>query len=860
MIGLVILVTFILALASAVKRACRVPQRVVVRHVAVVPLIVLVLALLWLAPPRTASADPGTYYVSTNGSDSNPGTEAQPFRTISKGITVLGPGDTLYLRAGTYSEQFTLSTSGTADRPITIAAYPGEHPIIDGYNQLPGDYYRMLIVLSGNYLILDGLEIQNINGTAIQIRGSYNTVRNAKIHHCTNKAVLIGGTGYCSGGVTNSHNVIEDNEVWMTSLIHQNVNTGGKWAGAISAARCPSHTTIRRNIVHETWGIGIQVYEGYDTIIEDNITWNNQLEHFYVNNAPRTLVQRNLAYNTPDSIFLFKDMPGTTFAFCDERAEPVTTNVTIINNLSLGGNRGFYFYNQQSGSGLKQFLIANNTFVNSRIAGIQIASGSHENSRIYNNIFLETGTVAIVPNDPDLDFSHNLWAKAPSAAASSPHDVITDPRLAQSGSTDPGLLNPDWFRLSSDSPAIDAGLTSSEVPDDFDGVPRPQGAGYDIGAYEYGERTPPLQPQVYHVATTGHDSNPGTEAQPFRTISKGISVLGPGDTLYVKAGTYAENLSSFPSGTSWDAPVTIAAYPGDEVIVRPSSGSHAAYFTNAHHVILDGFVFDGANVGYNVIEITSEAHHTRIQNSEITGGPESGILVSGASDSNEFLYLDIHDNGTDDFGHGIYIESSNNLIDHCSVHHNAGWGVHIYNGHSDGYANNNIVSNNRLYDNASAGNRGPGILLGSGNGNRAYNNLIWGNVYGIQISNDAENSEAYNNTIYNNQVGIFVYAASDSAILRNNIIYQNHDGAITDLGSGTVQDHNFATDPGFVNESGHDFHLQPTSPAINAGIALGEVTEDLDGVARPQGAGYDIGAYEYLSYVYLPACYSEVTY
>ena len=42
----------------------------------------------------------------------------------------------------------------------------------------------------------------------------------------------------------------------------------------------------------------------------------------------------------------------------------------------------------------------------------------------------------------------------------------------------------------------------------------------------------------------------------------------------------------------------------------------------------------------------------------------------------------------------------------------------------------------------------------------------------------------------------------------------------------------------------NDYHLQTGSLAIDAGIALTDVAEDLDGVPRPQGHGYDIGAYE----------------
>jgi hypothetical protein len=51
------------------------------------------------SPPSGAQAGPSlsagsSYYVSPTGNDSNPGTEAQPFRTIGKAATVVQPGNT----------------------------------------------------------------------------------------------------------------------------------------------------------------------------------------------------------------------------------------------------------------------------------------------------------------------------------------------------------------------------------------------------------------------------------------------------------------------------------------------------------------------------------------------------------------------------------------------------------------------------------------------------------------------------------------------------------------------------------------------------------------------------------------------
>ena len=58
---------------------------------------------------------------------------------------------------------------------------------------------------------------------------------------------------------------------------------------------------------------------------------------------------------------------------------------------------------------------------------------------------------------------------------------------------------------------------------------------------------------------------------------------------------------------------------------------------------------------------------------------------------------------------------------------------------------------------------------------------------------------------------------------------------------------NIVGDPDFVNPSAGDFRLRSTSPCIDAGTSDGEdiPSTDIDGVPRPQGAGIDMGAYEY---------------
>ena len=293
--------------------------------------------------------------------------------------------------------------------------------------------------------------------------------------------------------------------------------------------------------------------------------------------------------------------------------------------------------------------------------------------------------------------------------------------------------------------------------------------------------------KTYYIATDGSDSNPGTEARPFQTLGRGVHNLSPGDTLYVKNGTYtgASELIGMPSGASWDNPVTIAAYPGHSpVIVKSAQGSNTLYLVNTRYIVIDGFVIDGTNAGEGV-KITYDssgiADHIKIQNSEISYAQGDGIFVTPGSDGNEFINLQVHDNGTNDFNHGIYIASSDNLVEDCSIHDNMGWGVHVYTGSSSG-VDNNIIRSNAIYNNGRSG-RGDGILLASGSGNQAYNNDVWGNIGGISINYGASDTYVSNNTVHENTAfGIFIEAESSNALVESNNIYDNDGPAIINEG------------------------------------------------------------------------------
>ncbi len=96
---------------------------------------------VWIDEVSLARLGSGfTWFVAPGGDDSNPGTFALPYQTLETALKSVLPGDTLYLRAGTYREQLTPRRSGTATAPITIVAYPGETATLSGCDVVAGPW------------------------------------------------------------------------------------------------------------------------------------------------------------------------------------------------------------------------------------------------------------------------------------------------------------------------------------------------------------------------------------------------------------------------------------------------------------------------------------------------------------------------------------------------------------------------------------------------------------------------------------------------------------------------------------------------------------------------------------------------
>jgi uncharacterized protein (TIGR03437 family) len=194
------------------------------------------------ALPLAQAAD---YYVAPSGSDSAPGTLAQPFQTIQKAASVMVAGDTAFIRAGTYRETVTPAHSGTQNAPITFMPYNGESVTVSGADAIPasswtlssGSIYKAPMSWDlgngANQVFLDGQMMIEARWPNTTLDFSHPTVATASGGSYTNSGP--GGAG-SDGGVYNSTGTITDTNLparpdgyWNGATIHALLGPSWWW-------------------------------------------------------------------------------------------------------------------------------------------------------------------------------------------------------------------------------------------------------------------------------------------------------------------------------------------------------------------------------------------------------------------------------------------------------------------------------------------------------------------------------------------------------------------------------------------------------------------------------------------------------
>ncbi|MBZ5658695.1 MAG: DUF1565 domain-containing protein, partial [Acidobacteriia bacterium] len=103
-----------------------------------------------------------SFYVAPTGNDSNPGTQAAPWRTIQHAADTARAGSTVNVRGGIYEELVSINASGNAtDGFITVRSYPGETAVLEAAHLTPSERSGVLTINSKSYVRIEGFEIRN---------------------------------------------------------------------------------------------------------------------------------------------------------------------------------------------------------------------------------------------------------------------------------------------------------------------------------------------------------------------------------------------------------------------------------------------------------------------------------------------------------------------------------------------------------------------------------------------------------------------------------------------------------------------------------------------------------------------------
>lgn len=135
-------------------------------------------------------------YVSPDGDDNNPGTVDQPFKTITKALSIAYPDSLIYLRGGIYNFSASLKPNrdGEENKYIKIWAYPGEIPILDFSGQSYSSSSRG-VSLSRDYIYFKGLVIRNAGDNGMHISGDHNIVENCTFYRNKDTGLQISNGG-----------------------------------------------------------------------------------------------------------------------------------------------------------------------------------------------------------------------------------------------------------------------------------------------------------------------------------------------------------------------------------------------------------------------------------------------------------------------------------------------------------------------------------------------------------------------------------------------------------------------------------------------------------------------------------------
>jgi parallel beta-helix repeat protein len=464
------------------------------------------------------------------------------YRTLSGAASAAAAGDTVYLRAGTFSEQLVPARSGTAGQPITFAAYPGESPRISGVSN------PALWLVQRSYIVVDGLTVSNVGGWGRLEDASHNVIRNG-----TFTAATIQGT---TGGlklVRSTYNKILDNtfEDGNDNVTIQesdrNVfqgNTVSTGRHSLLSLRCGNYNVVRGNTFSNPEQKDLEIYDCEGTSDAP----------VKLDATKRNLVEGNVIADTAPS-GAAHDYNGIQFA---GQQGIVRRNVFRDD---MGGGINFQFYSDESLYNNRN-RVYHNTFYGNRCFGIAGASGDSRfyDNRARNNVLYKNTSCS--------------GSGSQVSIANTSQVILSDNALA---TTSPGFVDEAGrdFHLASGSPMIDAGaflttataagsgtrITVADASYFFDGYGIPEEQGDEVQ----------LQGQGAVARVTAVDLATNT-----LTLDRALTWTA-GQGVSLRYGGAKPDLGAFESGAAAQPELSV----GDVTLTEGHSGTTAATFTVA---------------------------------------------------------------------------------------------------------------------------------------------------------------------------------------------------------------------------------------------------------------------------------------
>lgn len=401
--------------------------------------------------------------------------------------TTVSPGDIICFQSGTYSTIRLNNIHGTAADPVTVKNCGGQVEI-----DLRGGSSHGFVINNSTYIHLTGTGDDSLQHGFRIFREPADRVK----------------TGLAVGGMISDieidHLEIHDVELGLHLLNVPDCNAES-WRGNWVMENVSVHDMYVHDVGNEGFYIGSSKYSGGHTMSCEGQTvtllpslirhikvYNNHIE-----NSGWDAMQVSVAsadcrvFNNRAINWGYKNKPSQRAGIvvgggsaCEVYNNYIETgegdgidvfgigNVQLHNNIIVGAKgQGVFIGNREPMSGY-EYSIVNNTIVSSGEDSIRFNNSFVDNSLIVNNLLVDFGQKGInivQNNEEDVFQAGNLEL----------------PMVSQAGFVDPPN---DFYALEQTSPAVDAGADVASLYlffTDHYGIPRPQGAGIDIGAAEF---------------------------------------------------------------------------------------------------------------------------------------------------------------------------------------------------------------------------------------------------------------------------------------------------------------------------------------------------------------------------------------